>query len=162
MKAALIAFLMSQPISDFDRQLVLATAVVESRCQTHVIGDSGRSWGLYQFRQARWGESGGAREDWGRAGLRGQTQAMLRAIDNYKKIMPGGLTRRQQIVWLTNHHNTGHGSLACTAHVAKVLSVLPTVAQALKPIERQYACAPAADKQKNTAIKRSSLTASAR
>jgi hypothetical protein len=162
MKTAIIVFLMSQPVSDFDRELVLATAIVESRCQTHVMGDSGRSWGLFQFGQARWVESGGDRGDWGRATLREQTHAMLRAIDKYKKLMPAGLSRRQQIVWLTNHHNVGHGSLALTPHVVKVLRALPDVAQSLQNDAKPLARTPVSRKQPVSPTKQPRLTAPAR
>jgi hypothetical protein len=137
MKSALILFLMSQPHSDFDRRLVLATATVESEFRVSVLGDSGRSWGLFQFGKARWAESGGLSSEWGRAAHQTQTTAMLRAINNYKKTMPAGLTTRQQIIWCTNCHNIGHGSLAQTAHALKVVrafSRLPQVLRAETPV----------------------------
>lgn len=135
MKSALILFLLSQPVSDFDRRMVLATASVESEYRLQVSGDSGRSWGLYQFGISRWTECGANPAEWGHAGHKSQTSAMLRAIDLYRKKMPAGLSTRQQVIWITNCHNLGHGSLEVTQHVAKVLRAFSNLPEPLKSVK---------------------------
>jgi hypothetical protein len=99
--------------------VVVAFAMVESSGREQAVGDNGLSWGLYQFRKARWAECGGRPDDWGKAGAVEQTRVMARALTRYaRNARKNAVGDRLQ--WMATCHNIGHGKAVETPYVAKI------------------------------------------
>ena len=96
------------PHLDVER-LLRAFEVVESGGRMRVLGDRGRSFGLFQFQRSRWRECGGKPGDWGKAGADEQRRVMRIALASYLGVGRkfGALTTEQTVILVGRCHNGG-------------------------------------------------------
>ena len=104
-----------------DRErLIRCIEAQESGGREQVIGDRGRSWGLYQFGSVRWRECGGSASGWRRSGRVEQTRVMRQAIDRYLSDCRPGSTVEQQIIHASRDHNGwGRASIKYAADILR-------------------------------------------
>lgn len=79
------------------------------------------AFGLYAFHLPRWLECGGTRSGWGVASTGEQEALMRTAIARYTRRCPYRIGTPQWVVWCSNYHNLGHGSMRRTPYVTRML-----------------------------------------
>ena len=100
-----------------DRErLIRCIEAQESGGREQVIGDRGRSWGLFQMGRARYSEGGG--RNYGKAGRTEQTRVMRVLLSRYLRDCKG--TVEQQIVHASRSHNGfGKASIRYAADILR-------------------------------------------
>ena len=100
-----------------DRErLIRCIEAQESGGRERVIGDRGRSWGLFQMGRARYSEGGG--RNYGKAGRTEQTRVMRVLLSRYLRDCKG--TVEQQIVHASRSHNGfGKASIRYAADILR-------------------------------------------